>query len=108
MMQNSPIRTPGPMTASDETTAGGAITADGSMAMNSYDKRRGNQTGRRRHGGAGPGAEGAEMAEERSYGRRSDIPAWLLVPTGVSAGGLAGVHLGSAAKGAPNLTGLGG
>src|ERR1039458_4444705 len=58
MMQNSPIRTPGPMTASDETTAVGAITADGSMAMNSYDKRRWNQTGRQRHGGAGAGAEG--------------------------------------------------
>src|ERR1017187_4499529 len=66
MTQNSPMRTPGPMTASDETTAVGAIPADGSMGMNSYDKRRWNQTGRRRHGGAGAGAEGAEMAEERS------------------------------------------
>src|ERR1035437_5050421 len=36
-MQNSPIRTPGPMTASQETTAVGAITADGSMGMNPDD-----------------------------------------------------------------------
>src|ERR1035441_9565892 len=106
MTQNSPIRTPGPMTASDETTAVAAITADGSMGMNSYDKRRWNQTGRQLYGRAGAGAEGAEMAEERSYGRRSDIPAWLLVPTGVSAAGLAGIHLRSASKRNSNLTGL--
>src|ERR1017187_7466951 len=37
---------------------------------------------------AGAGAEGEERAEERYYGRGSDIPAWLLVPTGVSAAGL--------------------
>src|ERR1019366_102188 len=65
------------------------------------------EPGRARRGGAGAGAEGAEMAEERSYGRRSDIPAWLLVPTGVSAAGLAGIHLRRASKRNSNLTGLG-
>src|ERR1035438_6011872 len=128
MTQNSPIRTPGPMTASGETTAVGATIADGSMGMNSYDKRRWKQTGRRiqrretqrtqrsknklevrRRTGvfAGAGAEVAELAEETYYGRGSDIPAWLLVPTGVSAAGLAGIHLRSASKRNSNLTGLG-
>src|ERR1035441_4229599 len=65
------------------------------------------EPGRARRGGAGAGAEGAEMAEERSYGRRSDIPAWLLVPTGVSAAGLAGVHLRSASKRNSNWAGWG-
>src|ERR1017187_10612464 len=37
MTQNSPIRTPGPMTASGETMAVGATTAEESMGMNSYD-----------------------------------------------------------------------
>src|ERR1035438_3534237 len=54
---------------------------------------------RRRIGvSAGAGAEGEERAEERYYGRGSDIPAWLLVPTGVSAAGLAGIHLRRASK----------
>src|SRR5664279_4311494 len=64
-MQNSPMRTPGPITASGETMAVGAITADGSMGMKSYDKRRWDQTGRRlRHRaeeerqGCGPDSRG--------------------------------------------------
>src|ERR1035438_6042895 len=57
---------------------------------------------------AGAGAEGEERAEERYYGRGSDIPAWLLVPTAVSAAGLAGIHLRRASKRNANVTGLGG
>src|ERR1035438_9985712 len=55
---------------------------------------------------AGAGAEVAERAEERYYGRGSDIPAWLLVPTGVSAAGLAGIHLRSGSKRDFNLSDL--
>ena len=36
-IQYSPIRTAGPISASGETTAVGAIRAEGSMGMNSYD-----------------------------------------------------------------------
>src|SRR5664280_1318572 len=96
MMQNSPIRTPGPMTASDETTAVAAIAADGSMGMNSYDKRRGAKQ------------EGSFTAEAVEMPPRMGRPSGQRVLYGGDSDKfLAGIHLRSASKRNSNLTGLG-
>src|ERR1035438_3392495 len=89
-------------------TNGAMAALEGYAAWGAGEKNKNKlEESRRSRTFPGAGAEGAEMAEERSYGRRSDIPAWLLVPTGVSAAGLAGIHLRSASKRNFNLTGLG-
>src|ERR1035441_10058420 len=72
MRQNSPIRTPGPMTASGETTAVGATTADGSMGMNSYDKRRWKQTGKRVQRRDAKNAERSAEKQKQAGGQAKD------------------------------------
>src|ERR1035438_4584097 len=72
MRQNSPIRTPGPMPASGETTAVGATTADGSMGMNSYDKRRWKQTGKRVQRRDAKNAERSAEKQKQAGGQAKD------------------------------------